>query len=248
MPEANRIWYALAMLVALVVCSLLLRRSQKKLPLAPWQKISLGLAAFVGAFIGARAPFLISGAMQHPGTISWLADGKTILAGIIGAYFAVELAKWSLDITVKTGDTFAIPVAVAVAIGRVACFIGGCCFGTPTNLPWGCEFPLSGDKLPRHPTQLYEAAFHLSLAGLLFSFRNTKELERQQIKVYILAYLAYRFATEFIRPEAEFFVGLTAYQWACFPLASIFAALWVHDAAVLKRERKVELEPRMDAN
>lgn len=237
MPEANRIPYALAMLLALTVCSLLLRRSQKKLPLAGWQKLALGLAAFVGAFIGARMPFLLFQAATHPGGFSWLSDGKTILAGIIGAYFAVELAKWSLDIRVKTGDTFAIPVAVAVGIGRIACFVGGCCFGTPTNLPWGMRFPLSGDDLLRHPTQLYETLFHFAMAGLMLALRHVKEFERQLIKFYILAYLAYRFASEFIRPEAEVMWGLTAYQWACIPLAAIFIWLWRQDATALRAEK-----------
>lgn len=236
MPFERRVAYALTMLLALAVCSFLLRRSQRSLPLPGWQKAALGLAAFVGAFLGARAPFLMTGALLPPGHVSWLSDGKTILAGIIGAYFAVELAKWSLQIRTKTGDTFAIPVAIAVAIGRIACFVGGCCFGQPTSLPWGMVFPLSGDALPRHPTQLYEAAFHLAMAGLLYLLRDAKELRRQQIKLYILVYLAYRFATEFIRPEAEAWLGLTYYQWACFPLAAIFAGLWVIDAAALKRE------------
>ena len=52
----------------------------------------------------------------------------------------------------------------------------------------------------------------------------------QLIKLYILAYLAYRFATEFLRPEPVLALGLTGYQWACLVLAPVFLGLWVKDA------------------
>ena len=52
----------------------------------------------------------------------------------------------------------------------------------------------------------------------------------QLIKLYILAYLAYRFLTEFIRPEPRLLLGLTGYQWACLALAPVFVWLWWRDA------------------
>lgn len=222
--------YALVMLAAIVVMSVLLRRWQAQLPLAGWQKLGIGLGGFCGAMIGAKLPFALADATGLLSGASWLADGKTILCGIVGGYFGVELAKWTLDITIKTGDTFAVPVAVGVAIGRVACFLGGCCYGTPTSLPWGIPFAQSGDLLPRHPTQLYEAAFHFALAGLLFLFQRRGWFDKQLIKLYILAYLLYRFITEFIRPEARLQFGLTGYQWACLALAPLFAWLWWRDS------------------
>jgi hypothetical protein len=48
--------------------------------------------------------------------------------------------------------------------------------------------------------------------------------------VYFFAYFAYRFATEFIRPEAKLWAGLTGYQWACLALTLVFAGLWIRDA------------------
>ena len=62
------------------------------------------------------------------------ADGKTILCGIVGGYFGVEVAKWTLDVRVKTGDTFALPLALAMAVGRWGCFFNGCCYGVVTTL------------------------------------------------------------------------------------------------------------------
>jgi phosphatidylglycerol:prolipoprotein diacylglycerol transferase len=227
--------YALVMLAAIAVMSVLLRRWQARLPLPAWQKVAIGLGGFCGAMIGAKLPFVLSDWAGLMSGASWFADGKTILCGIVGGYFGVELAKWTLDVTVKTGDTFAVPVAVGVAIGRVACFIGGCCYGTPTDLPWGVAFTRSGDLLPRHPTQLYEAAFHLTLAGLMLFFQQRGLFTRQLIKLYILAYLAYRFSTEIIRPEPRLFLMLTGYQWACLALTPLFAWLWLKENRSLQQ-------------
>jgi phosphatidylglycerol---prolipoprotein diacylglyceryl transferase len=222
--------YTLVMLAAVTVMSLLLRRWQAKLPLLWWQKVGIGVGGFCGAMIGAKLPFVLTDWAGLVSGMAWLSDGKTIMCGIVGGYFGVELAKWTLDIRVKTGDTFAVPVAVGVAIGRVACFFGGCCYGTPTSLPWGVCFSHAGDTLPRHPTQLYEAAFHFTMAGLLWSLQQRKLFKGQLIKLYILLYLGYRFFTEFIRPEPQVFAGLTGYQWAALCLAPLFVVLWWKDA------------------
>ncbi|GIT30360.1 MAG: hypothetical protein Ct9H300mP1_24060 [Planctomycetaceae bacterium] len=60
---------------------------------------------------------------------------------------------------VSTGDSFAVSIPVAVAIGRLACFTNGCCHGIATGLPWGS---ISG-RNRRHPTQIYESLFHLGV-------------------------------------------------------------------------------------
>lgn len=222
--------YSLVMVVAVVALAALLRRSQASLPLTPRQKLALGIGGFCGAMLGAKLPFVLSDWTGLISGVAWFSDGKTILLGIIGGYFGVELAKWTLDIRVKTGDTFAVPVAVAVAIGRVACFVAGCCYGTPTDLPWGVCFTRAGDHLPRHPTQLYEAGYHLTMAGILFVLLRRGQCRGQLIKLYILAYLSYRFLTEFIRPEPQIFAGLTGYQWTAIALAPLFAWLWFKDS------------------
>ena len=241
MTHDFRFSYFLIMLAALCTCSLLLRKTQERLPLLWWQKLGIGVGAFCGAMIGAKLPFLFLDWNRFLDGSAWLSDGKTIMCGIIGGYFGVELAKWTLDIRVKTGDTFAVPCAVAVAIGRIACFVGGCCFGTPTSLPWGVVFQNAGDSLPRHPTQLYEAAFHLTVAGLLLALQSRGLFRGQLIKLYILIYLVYRFVTEFIRPEAKLELGLTIYQWGALAMMPLFVFLWWRDARQMDRASAIPI-------
>src|SRR5439155_6647396 len=110
--------------------------------------------------------------------------------------------------------------------GRLACFSAGCCFGTATDLPWGVDF---GDGIPRHPTQLYESLFHATAAICLLAMQRHGCFRGQLIKLYIISYLIYRFATEYIRPEPRVWMDLTMYQWAALVFVPVFAALWWWD-------------------
>jgi phosphatidylglycerol:prolipoprotein diacylglycerol transferase len=220
--------YTLIMIAAVATGLLLSQWAQQSLRLSRGEKLGICLGAFCGAMIGAKLPFVFSDLSGMLSGAAWFADGKTILCGLVGGYFGVEIAKWSLDIRIKTGDSFAVPVAAAVAVGRLACFSAGCCYGTPTSLPWAVVFP-TVDALPRHPTQLYESAFHLTAAVVLFQLQRRGRFRGQLIKLYIIAYATYRFASELIRPEARLWGGLTGYQWAALVLIALFAWLWVRD-------------------
>src|ERR1044072_6385083 len=161
--------YALIMMSAVATGVVIARGTQGELPLTRREKFFIGLGAFCGAMIGAKLTFVLSDWDGLVSGAAWVANGKTILCGLVGGYFGVEIAKWALDIRIKTGDSFAVPVAAAVGIGRLGWFHAGCCYCTPTELPWGVLFP-NVDSLPRHPTQLYEAGFHLAMAVVLFVF------------------------------------------------------------------------------
>lgn len=221
--------YPFIIALAIVIGAALARMTQQRLALPASQKIGIGLGAFIGAMLGAKLPFVISDWTGLLNGTAWFSDGKTILLGLVGGYFGVVVAKWSLNIQVHTGDSFAVPVAAAVAIGRLGCFVAGCCYGTPTSLPWGVVFP-NVDSQPRHPTQIYEFLFHAAMATILFVLWRKRIFPGQLIKLYILSYLVYRFLTEFIRPQAQLWLGLTGYQWSCLVLIVVFAWLWRRDA------------------
>ena len=138
MTATNRLLYGAIMVLAVVVAWLLLRKRQFKMELDFHQRSGLAYAGFVGAMLGAKAPFLLEADWDSIGNSTlWLSDGKTILGGIFGGYLSIEIAKWVMGIHQKTGDSYAIPLAAAIAIGRLACFVAGCCYGTTTTLPGG---------------------------------------------------------------------------------------------------------------
>ena len=199
-----------------------------RIKLSAPDKVFILLSGFCSAIIFAKLPFVLlsQDLLHNAGSI--LFSGKTVLLGLVGGYLGVELGKWVRGVKTKTGDTFAVPVAIAIGVGRLGCFFGGCCYGVETRLPWGVVFPRV-DQLSRHPNQLYEAAFHLLMAGLLFWMLKNGVLKGQLIKVYFLAYFGFRFLTEFLRPEIDWAGGLSAYQWAIIVLVPIFISLWYRD-------------------
>jgi len=212
---------------AIVTGVLVGRRTGKPLGLTRGQRLGLALGAFCGGMLGAKLPFAI---MDWDGFLSgaaWFDSGKTLVLGLVGGYFGVEAAKWALDIRVKTGDGFAAPVAAAIAVGRLACFCGGCCYGAATDLPWGIDF---GDGIPRHPAQLYEFLFHLVAACVLIQLWQQHRFRGQLIKLYIIAYLTFRFLTEYLRPEPRLWLDLTIYQWAALAFIPLFVGLWIVDS------------------
>src|SRR6187399_1184462 len=105
--------YAVIMLLAIVAAVILQRRSPHRLQITGWQRAGIAFGAFCGAMIGAKLPFVLADWDGLMSGRAWFDNGKTIMFGMVGGYFGVELAKVLLDVRIKTGDSFAVPVAVA---------------------------------------------------------------------------------------------------------------------------------------
>lgn len=175
-------------------------------------------AAAVGALFGSR----ILGLLEEAPRTGWhwqqllvvVGGGKTIVGGLLGGWLAVEIAKRVTGIRSRTGDLFAVPLCVGIAIGRIGCFFAGLAddtYGKPTRLPWGVNF---GDGIARHPTQLYEILFLLVLAFILHRASLRPHHEGILFRAFLATYLAWRFLIDFLKPQ-PLFHGLNMIQWAC---------------------------------
>ncbi len=79
--------------------------------------------------------------------------------------------------------------------------------------------------VPRHPTQLYEVIFHALAAIVLYATMDSKRFAGNKLKIYLIIYFAFRFFTEFLRPEPAILLGLTGYQWTSLALILILLIL-----------------------
>ena len=182
-------------------------------------------ATALGALVGSR----VLGLLEQAPRIGWHwsalfapTGGKTIVGGLLGGWLAVEFAKLVLHVRTRTGDLYAVPLCVGIAIGRIGCFAAGLAddtYGTPTTLPWAVNF---GDGIPRHPTQLYELGFLLLLAAGLIWYGRRPHPQGQLFRIFMGAYLAWRLLIDFIKPQPHVH-GLNMIQWAC--VAGIVAVL-----------------------
>ncbi len=226
----------MALMVLSVLAGVAVRRLQgpQGTPLPARDRARVAFAAVVGGAISAKLPFILRDPEALGSLWSWFMDGRTITWGMAGGYLSVELTKWAYGIKGRTGDAFAAPLAAAVAVGRLGCYRAGCCFGLPSSAAWAVDF---GDGVLRHPTQLYEVAFHAVACVALLWVGRRGWLRYQRVKVYLIAYMGYRFVTEWLRPEPAEVWGLTFYQLSAAAFALALGAHWAASARAISRER-----------
>jgi phosphatidylglycerol---prolipoprotein diacylglyceryl transferase len=184
-------------------------------------------AAAIGAVIGSKLLFLFEDprwSLQHVALPGLLFSGKTIVGALIGGLFAVEFGKWRMGVTARTGDLFALPLCVGIAIGRIGCFLTGVedqTAGVATTLPWGVNF---GDGVRRHPTQLYEIVFLIALAVVILRVSRRPHVAGDLFKIFMAGYFAFRLVCDFLKPEIRVFAGLSSIQWACAAMLLYYAS------------------------
>ncbi len=204
------VFLALAFLCAILITVKLAERDG-----LPKEKIyDLCLWMLLASLIGSKVLMLFTEPeyRDHPLqllSLDFLRSGGVFYGGLIGAvlcgYFLMKRYKlpwW------KTADACAPGIAIGNFFGRQGCFAAGCCWGKPTNLPWGVKFSELGHSITGvptdtflHPTQLYESFAMFFVFLFLLWLHKHKRFSGQVILAYGLLYSIIRFAIEFVRDD-----------------------------------------------
>jgi prolipoprotein diacylglyceryltransferase len=201
----------------------------------------ISLAAIAGGAVGAR---LITGweildevnRAGLPLTYVITHGPRSIIGGLAGGYLAIVLSKRALGYTLSTGDYYAAAIPLALAIGRVGCFLSELPLGTPTDLPWGMTVSpetaaafarCPGCHGPMHPSMLYEIGFHVAAFALIATRGPMLPVRGDTLKAYLLAYGLFRFGVEFVRGNEVQAWGLTGPQIVLIPLIGLLVVHFV---------------------
>lgn len=211
--------YGVMLALAFVVGIWFATRQAKKEKVPANTILDLSLIALIAGIIGARILFVLRNLnyyLLQPFEIIMFWQGGLIYSGglILGTLCAILFLKVRRLNIWKVVDICAPSLAIGQAIGRIGCFLNGCCFGKPVS--WGIKFP-PGSKasyeqfsqgliksvneysLPVHPTQLYSALSALIIFLILILVRRRKRFNGELFFLYLLLYAITRFGIEFLR-------------------------------------------------
>lgn len=214
-------FYGVMLALAFVVGIWFATRQAKKERIPANTILDLSLVALITGIIGARILFVLLNLdyySRHPFEMIIFWQGGLVYYGgiILGVLCAILFLKIRRLNIWKVVDSCTPSLAIGQAIGRIGCFLNGCCFGKPVS--WGIKFPpgsmvsyeqfsqgliksANEYSLSVHPTQLYEGVNALIIFLILILVRKKKKFNGQLFWLYLLLYAITRFGIEFLRGD-----------------------------------------------
>lgn len=230
-------WYSLAYIAGILLGWWYLAAEHKKKPIANLSKTALDdtiMWAVVGIIAGGRLGYVLfykpDYYLSHPLEIFYLwQGGMSFHGGLLGmiAAFWLFCKKYRVRFLALI-DIIACAAPIGLFFGRLANFINGELFGRITENPIGMVFP-NGGFLPRHPSQLYEAALEgaVLFAVLTFCLKRTRARDKEGLLggIFLIGYALARITVEYFRePDAQLgfiMAGATMGQLLCLPMIAV---------------------------
>jgi phosphatidylglycerol:prolipoprotein diacylglycerol transferase len=142
--------YGLMMVIAFLAAVYLIRRLSRDITPDPQHITNAALYSLIAGVVGARLFYVIHHFDQFQGRLLsvfaiWK-GGLELLGGVLLAIAVIGFYCRYHKLPVRRYlDILAIGLMLSLVFGRIGCFLNGCCFGKPTNLPWAIRFPYHSD-------------------------------------------------------------------------------------------------------
>lgn len=174
------------------------------------QIMDMGFLMIVCAVVGSRALYVLmnlSYYLRQPLEMFKIWQGGLVFSG--GVICVVITMVWytrkhGLSL-LRIGDLWSPATAIGQGIGRIGCFMAGCCYGAPVDLPWAVVFTdpncLAPLNVPIHPTQVYSALTGFLIFGILLVIRSRKAFEGQVFVWYLILHSTARLFLERFRGD-----------------------------------------------
>ncbi len=207
--------YGFMIAVGILVAVILLDKRSKDKGYDQDKIFNMTIIAILCGVLGGKLLYIITDIkyiVENPSTLKDFGNGFVVYGAITGGAIAVYMyckkQGWNI---LKVFDLAIPTVALAQGFGRIGCFLAGCCYGAPTNLPIGVEFNNShyapaGIKL--HPTQIYSSIFDFALAVFLLWYDKKNKKEGRTFALYTILYSIGRFFVEYLRNDPRGNVGI----------------------------------------
>jgi phosphatidylglycerol:prolipoprotein diacylglycerol transferase len=213
------------------------------LPMKPEDIDDFLVWAAVGVVLGGRLGYVLfydlARYLANPlDVLAVWQGGMSFHGGLIGTTLAMILFARSRGIGVwSMFDVIAAGAPVGLGLVRVANFINSELWGRPTDLPWAVEFP-NGGPLPRHPSQLYEAALEGIVLFLVLRVLSHSRLKLRQpgfvAGAFVAGYGLCRIVVEFFRepdPQLGHLWGGWLTMGMVLSLPMVLAGIWAMSRA-----------------
>ena len=217
-------WYGVMAALGFLLGLTLIQLNRKYAKLTSDQVTNIVMLGMISGVIGARIFYVVqnwSYYSNNPAAIIRIDQGGLVFyGGFILAFIliVIYLRKFCRVDVIRTLDIMAPALAAAHSLGRIGCFLNGCCYGKPAQIFWAAAYPADSEpyqkygNLPLHPVQIYEALLNIALACVLF-YLVRKSRRGIPVSFYLLCYGLLRFVDEFFRGDhSDFVQGFTPAQ------------------------------------